>query len=169
MWHLDSFGCSTLRIDEFGMIHQAEFTPITYDKQYISLAHGPFRPDDQAQITQRLGWILRLMERIQISAGNRLWHRHLIEGGDITGVADCAGYDVQNIRCRPARQTSVDWEAALDSEWDVVAMFDDARTRPRPRLARRRPKYGARRSIATIATRRARRKMVPRLAHAAAQ
>jgi predicted TPR repeat methyltransferase len=111
------------RIDEFGVIHQVEFTPITYDKQYISYY------EDLSDRTiklgyQRLGCILGLMGRIpdsvlEIGYGTGTF----IEAAQITGVADCAGYDIARYPL-PAGVRFVDWEAALDREWDLVAMFD---------------------------------------------
>ena len=111
------------RIDEFGVIHQAEFTPITYDKKYISYY------EDLSDRTiklgyQRLGWVLGLMDRIpdsvlEIGYGTGTF----IEAAEITGVADCAGYDIARYPL-PAGVRLVDWEAALDREWDLVAMFN---------------------------------------------
>jgi predicted TPR repeat methyltransferase len=111
------------RIDEFGVIHQVEFTPITYDKKYISYYEN--LSDRTIKLGyQRLGWILGLMGRIpqsvlEIGYGTGT----LIEAAQITGVADCAGYDIAKYPL-PAGVRFVDWDAALDHEWDLVAMFD---------------------------------------------
>lgn len=111
------------RIDEFGVVHQVEFTPITYDKTYISYY------DDLSDRTiklgyQRMGWILGLMGRIpssvlEIGYGTGTF----VEAAGITGVADCAGYDIARYPL-PEGVRFVDWENALAHEWDLVAMFD---------------------------------------------
>jgi len=111
------------RIDEFGVIHQVEFTPIVYDKKYISYY------EDLSDRTiklgyQRLGWILGLLGRIpssvlEIGYGTGTF----IEAARITGVADCAGCDIAHYPL-PEGVRFVDWDEALSREWDLVAMFD---------------------------------------------
>lgn len=110
-------------IDEFGVIHQVEFTPITYDKQYISYY------EDLSDRTiklgyQRMGWLLGMMGRIpssvlEIGYGSGTF----IEAAKITGVADCAGCDIADYPL-PAGVRLVDWEDALATDWDLTAMFD---------------------------------------------
>ena len=114
---------SNYRIDAFGVIHQVEFTPITYDKEYISYY------EDLSDRTiklgyQRMGWILGLMGRIpssvlEIGYGTGTF----IEAAKITGVPDCAGCDIADYPL-PEGVRFVDWRAALARDWDVVAMFD---------------------------------------------
>ena len=114
---------SNYRIDAFGVIHQVEFTPIAYDKEYISYY------EDLSDRTiklgyQRMGWILGLMGRIpssvlEIGYGTGTF----IEAAEITGVAECAGYDIARYPL-PDNVRFVEWEAALAREWDLVAMFD---------------------------------------------
>ncbi len=109
--------------DAFGVIHQIDFTPITYDKQYISYY------EDLSDRTiklgyQRLGWILGLLGRIprsvlEIGYGTGTF----IEAAQITGVADCAGYDIARYPL-PAGARFVGWDEALEGAWDLVAMFD---------------------------------------------
>ena len=111
------------RIDEFGVIHQVEFTPIVYDKKYISYY------EDLSDRTiklgyQRMGWLLGMMGRIpssvlEIGYGTGTF----IEAAEITGVADCAGYDIAHYPL-PDNVRFVEWEDALAREWDLVAMFD---------------------------------------------
>ena len=111
------------RIDEFGVIHQVEFTPITYDKQYISYY------EDLSDRTiklgyQRMGWVLGLLGRIpssvlEIGYGTGTF----IEAAEITGVGDCAGYDIAHYPL-PDGVRFVEWDAALAGSWDLVAMFD---------------------------------------------
>lgn len=111
------------RIDEFGVIHQIEFTPITYDKQYISYY------EDLSDRTiklgyQRMGWLLGLMGRIpasvlEIGYGTGTF----IEAAEITGVPDCAGFDIARYPL-PDGVRFVEWEAALARDWDLVALFD---------------------------------------------
>jgi hypothetical protein len=110
-------------MDAFGVIHQVAFTPITYDKQYISYY------EDLSDRTiklgyQRLGWILGLLGRIpdsvlEIGYGTGTF----IEAAQITGVADCAGYDIAAFPL-PEGVRFVAWDDALRREWDLVAMFD---------------------------------------------
>lgn len=110
-------------MDEFGVIHQIDFTPITYDKKYISYY------EDLSDRTiklgyQRMGWILGLFGRIpasvlEIGYGTGTF----IEAAHITGVTDCAGYDIAHYPL-PEGVPFIDLEAALAREWDLVAMFD---------------------------------------------
>lgn len=111
------------RMDEFGVIHQVEFTPIVYDKKYISYY------EDLSDRTiklgyQRLGWLLGLLGGIprsvlEIGYGTGTF----IEAAHITGVPDCAGCDIAKYPL-PDGVRFVDWDEALGEEWDVVAMFD---------------------------------------------
>jgi hypothetical protein len=110
-------------MDRFGVIHQIEFTPIKYDKQYISYY------EDLSDRTiklgyQRLGWVLGLLGRIprsvlEIGYGTGTF----IEAAQITGVPDCAGYDIAKYPL-PTGVRFVEWDEALRSLWDIVAMFD---------------------------------------------
>jgi len=109
--------------DEFGVIHQIEFTPIRYDKQYISYY------EDLSDRTiklgyQRLGWVLGLtgeMPRsvLEIGYGTGTF----VEAARIAGVADCAGFDIARFPL-PDGVRFVDWDEALAGPWDLVAMFD---------------------------------------------
>jgi hypothetical protein len=111
------------RIDGHGVIHQIEFTPIKYDKTYISYY------EDLSERTiklgyQRLGWILGILGRIpnsvlEIGYGTGTF----VEAAQVTGVVDCAGYDIAKYPL-PSGVRFVDWSEALDNEWDLVAMFD---------------------------------------------
>ena len=111
------------RIDEFGVIHQVEFTPIVYDKKYISYY------EDLSDRTiklgyQRMGWLLGLMGRIPSSALEIGYGTGtFIEAAEITGVPDCAGSDIAHYPL-PDNVRFVEWEDALAREWDLVAMFD---------------------------------------------
>ena len=111
------------RIDEFGVIHQVDFTPITYDKAYISYYED--KSDRTIKLGyQRLGWILGLLDRmpqsvLEIGYGTGTF----IEAAQITGVPRCAGCDIANFPL-PAGVAFLAWEAALAASWDVVAMFD---------------------------------------------
>ena len=111
------------QVDRFGVIHQIDFTPINYDKEYISYY------EDLSDRTiklgyQRLGWVLGLMGEIprsvlEIGYGTGTF----IEAARITGVMDCAGFDIARFPL-PEGVRFVDWEEALGSRWDLVAMFD---------------------------------------------
>ena len=110
-------------IDELGVIHQIDFTPIRYDKQYISYY------EDLSDRTiklgyQRLGWVLGMTGEIprsvlEIGYGTGTF----VEAAKITGVADCAGYDIARFPL-PDGVRFVDWDEALASSWELVAMFD---------------------------------------------
>jgi len=111
------------RIDEFGVIHQIDFTPIIYDKTYISYY------EDLSDRTiklgyQRMGWLLGLMGRIpdsvlELGYGTGTF----VEAAHITGVKDCAGYDIARFPL-PDGVRYVEFEDALARDWDLVAMFD---------------------------------------------
>ena len=111
------------RMDAFGVIHQIAFTPITYDKQYISYYEE--KSDRTIKLGyQRFGWILGILGRIprsvlEIGYGTGTF----VEAAQISGVADCAGYDIARYPL-PEGVRYVDWEEALQGEWDLVAMFD---------------------------------------------
>lgn len=111
------------RVDEFGVIHQIAFAPITYDREYISYYEA--KSDRTIKLGyQRLGWLLGLMERmpdsiLEIGYGTGTF----IEAAQIAGVKDCAGYDIARFPL-PDGVRFVEWEAALARPWDVVAMFD---------------------------------------------
>ena len=110
-------------VDGFGVIHQIDFTPIRYDKQYISYY------EDLSDRTiklgyQRLGWVLGLTGEIprsvlEIGYGTGTF----IEAARITGVADCAGFDIARFPL-PEGVRFIEWDEALASRWDLVAMFD---------------------------------------------
>ena len=86
-------------MDEFGVIHQVEFTPIKYDKEYLSYYEN--LNDRTIKLGyQRLGWILGKLDRIpdsvlEIGYGTGTF----IEAAQITGVPTCVG-------CRPTTATS---------------------------------------------------------------
>ena len=116
-------------IDQFGVIHQIEYEPITYDNEYISYYE---RLSDRTIKLgyQRLGWILGLLERmpesvLEIGYGTGTF----IEAAKITGVPKCVGCDVADFPL-PDGVQFMGWQAtktspsALEPDWDVVGMFD---------------------------------------------
>jgi hypothetical protein len=111
------------RSDAFGVIHQIDFTPITYDKAYISYYED--KSDRTIKLGyQRLGWILGLLDYIpesvlEIGYGTGTF----IEAAEITGVRRCAGYDIARFPL-PDGVDFIDWTPALATSWDLVAMFD---------------------------------------------
>ena len=111
------------RMDKFGVIHQIEFTPITYDRQYISYYEA--KSDRTIKLGyQRMGWVLGLMGRIpdsvlEIGYGTGTF----VEAAEISRVRDCAGYDIARYPL-PNGVQFVEWEEALARPWDLVAMFD---------------------------------------------
>ena len=94
------------RIDEFGVIHQIEFTPITYDKKYLTYY------EDLSDRTiklgyQRMGWVLGLMGRIpssvlEIGYGTGTF----IEAAHITGVAGLRGLRYRRLSAAQRRALS---------------------------------------------------------------
>lgn len=110
-------------IDEFGVIHQIEFEPIKYDREYISYYEE--KSDRTIKLGyQRLGWILGMLERLpdsvlEIGYGTGTF----IEAAQITGVAKCVGCDIADYPL-PTGVQFMDWTESLTHEWDVVAMFD---------------------------------------------
>ena len=110
-------------VDEFGVIHQIEFEPINYDKAYISYYED--LNDRTIKLGyQRLGWILGVLGRIPDSVleiGYGLGT--FIEAAQITGVAKCCGCDIADYPL-PSGVEFLDWPAAMQQDWDVVAMFD---------------------------------------------
>jgi hypothetical protein len=111
------------RIDRFGVIHQIDFTPIRYDRTYISYYEA--KSDRTIKLGyQRMGWILGLLGRLpasvlEIGYGTGTF----IEAARIAGVPDCAGCDVADFPL-PEGVRFLGWDRALEPEWDVVAMFD---------------------------------------------
>ena len=111
------------QIDKFGVIHQIEFTEMTYDREYLSYY------EDLSDRTiklgyQRMGWILGSLGRIpnsvlEIGYGTGSF----IEAANITGVQTCVGCDVIHYPL-PESIHFMEWETALEHEWELVAMFD---------------------------------------------
>lgn len=110
-------------VDRFGVIHQIDIEPITYDKAYISYY------EDLSDRTiklgyQRLGWILGMLGEIprsvlEIGYGTGTF----IEAAQITRVATCVGCDIAQFPL-PNGVDFMDWEQSLNCPWDLVAMFD---------------------------------------------
>lgn len=111
------------RIDSFGVIHQIEFQPMVYDREYLSYY------EDLSDRTiklgyQRLGWLLGRLGRIpdsvlEIGYGTGTF----VEAASITGVRTCVGCDVARYPL-PAGIEFRTLQEALTESWDVVAMFD---------------------------------------------
>ena len=110
-------------IDNFGIIHQIEFDPISYDKQYLSYYES--KSDRTIKLGyQRLGWLLGLLNRIpdsvlEIGYGTGTF----IEAAQITGVKKCVGCDITQFPL-PEGVQFMGLETAANHQWDVVAMFD---------------------------------------------
>ncbi len=111
------------QIDEFGVIHQIDFTPIAYDREYLTYYQN--LSDRTIKLGyQRLGWILGKLDRIprsilEIGYGTGTF----IEAAMITGVPKCVGCDITRYPL-PDGVEFQGWDQALLSQWDVVAMFD---------------------------------------------
>jgi hypothetical protein len=111
------------RTDELGVIHQIEFTPIAYDKTYISYYEAKSGRTIKLGY-QRMGWLLGLLGRIprsvlEIGYGTGTF----IEAAQITGVPRCVGCDIADFPL-PEGVEFLDWNRALEPHWDVTAMFD---------------------------------------------
>ena len=111
------------KIDQFGVIHQIDFEPINYDREYLSYYEE--KSDRTIKLGyQRLGWLLGLMNRIpdsvlEIGYGTGTF----VEAAQITGVQKCVGCDITHFPL-PDGVDFMDLETAIQHEWDVVAMFD---------------------------------------------
>lgn len=111
------------QVDEFGVVHQIEFTPIEYDQEYLSYYEN--LSDRTIKLGyQRLGWLLGKLDRIpdsilEIGYGTGTF----IEAAKITGVAQCVGCDITQYPL-PEGVEFQNWETALQGNWDLVAMFD---------------------------------------------
>lgn len=111
------------RIDDFGVIHQIDHTPISYDQTYISYYQA--KSDRTIKLGyQRLGWLLGLLRRIpasvlEIGYGTGTF----IEAARITGVQRCAGCDIAAYPL-PEGVEFLGWDQALEPAWEVTAMFD---------------------------------------------
>ena len=111
------------RVDEFGVIHQIEFTPIQYDQEYLSYYEN--LSDRTIKLGyQRLGWILGKLDRIpesilEIGYGTGTF----IEAALITGVPKCVGCDITPYPLPDGVEYQT-WDQALMGQWDLVAMFD---------------------------------------------
>ena len=73
---------------------------------------------------QRMGWLLGRLDRIpqsvlEIGYGTGTF----IEAAQITGVPKCVGCDIADYPL-PDGVTFMNWQQALQNEWDLVAMFD---------------------------------------------
>ena len=110
-------------LDSFGVIHQIEFTPITYDRAYLSYYDA--KSDRTIKLGyQRLGWLLGVLGRIpesvlEIGYGTGTF----VEAAQITGVKRCVGCDIEPFPL-PAGVTFMDWQSAMQEKWDLTAMFD---------------------------------------------
>ncbi len=110
-------------VDEFGVIHQTEYTPIQYDKQYLS--YYETLSDRTIKLGyQRMGWILGYLKRIpesvlEIGYGMGTF----IEAAQINQVPRCAGCDVANYPL-PNGVEFLNWQEALKRRWELVAMYD---------------------------------------------
>ena len=110
-------------LDSFGVIHQIEFTPITYDRAYLSYYDA--KSDRTIKLGyQRLGWLLGVLGRIpesvlEIGYGTGTF----VEAAQITGVKRCVGCDIEPFPL-PAGVTFMDWQWAMQEKWDLTAMFD---------------------------------------------
>ena len=110
-------------VDEFGVLHQTEFTPIKYDQEYLSY-YEKLNDRTIKLGYQRMGWLLRYLGRMPESV---LEYGYgigtFIEAAKINGVPRCAGCDVTPFPL-PEGVEFLDWQQSLAESWDVVAMFD---------------------------------------------
>lgn len=110
-------------LDEFGVLHQTEWSPKVYDQEYLSYYDGLH--DRTIKLGyQRLGWVVgrwgRLPDSVlEIGYGKGTF----LEAAMLAGVPSCAGFDVARYPL-PARCAFVEWDEALARPWDLVALFD---------------------------------------------
>lgn len=110
-------------VDSFGVIHQTEFQPITYDHKYLSYYEA--LSDRTIKLGyQRMGWLLGMLGHVpasvlEIGYGTGTF----IEAAQITGVPFCAGCDIEPFPL-PDDVTFLDWTESLKRSWELVAMFD---------------------------------------------
>ncbi len=110
-------------IDRFGVIHQIESEPITYDKAYISYYED--KSDQTIKLGyQRLGWILGLLNRVPASVLEIGYGMGtFIKVEQITGVPTCVGCDIADYPL-PEGVAFQNWDKVLTHSWDLAAMFD---------------------------------------------
>lgn len=111
------------QIDEFGVIHQIEWTPKVYDKEYLSYYEG-LRGRTIKLGYQRLGWVLGLLRELPDSVleiGYGLGT--FLEAAQLAGISTCVGCDVARYPL-PEGCVFMDWDKVMAEEWDLVALFD---------------------------------------------
>jgi len=82
------------RVDEFGVIHQIPFTPMRYDRDYLSY-HEDFNDRTIKLGYQGMGWLPGSLGRIRWSVLEIGYGTgSFIESASITGVPVCARCDV---------------------------------------------------------------------------
>lgn len=110
-------------IDEFGVIHQTEFSPIEYDHEYLTYYEK--LSDRTIKLGyQRMGWLLGYLQHVPESVleiGYGIGS--FIEAAKINGVSRCAGCDVEAFPL-PEGVEFADWETAMSQTWELVAMYD---------------------------------------------
>ena len=110
-------------IDEFGVLHQTEFTPKTYDQEYLSYYQG--LPDRTIKLGyQRLGWVLGLLRGLPenvLEIGYGLGT--FLEAANLAGIPDCAGCDVARYPL-PSGCRFVEWDTLLSEQWQLTVLFD---------------------------------------------
>lgn len=109
--------------DQFGVLHQVDSQPMVYDAEYLTYYQN--LNDRTIKLGyQRMGWLLGKLDRIpqsvlEIGYGTGTF----IEAAQITGVPKCVGCDIADYPL-PDGVTFMNWQQALQNEWDLVAMFD---------------------------------------------
>lgn len=111
------------QIDEFGVIHQIEWTPKVYDKEYLSYYEG-LRDRTIKLGYQRLGWVLGLLRELPDSVleiGYGLGT--FLEAAQLAGIPTCVGCDVARYPL-PKGCVFMDWDQVMAEDWDLVVLFD---------------------------------------------
>lgn len=106
------------RVDELGVIHQISFTPMRYDREYLSY-YEDFNDRTIKLGYQGTGWLPGSLGRIpgsvlEIGYGTGSF----IESASITGVIVCAGCDVIHYPLPDAIEY-LEWNDALATELGV--------------------------------------------------
>jgi len=133
--------------DAFGVIHQIDWKPKSYDAEYMNYYEG-LRERTIKLGYQRLGWVWGLAAGLR-SKGDKATGATAVTGGttatgkpagrcllefgyglgtfleaaQLAGFEHCYGCDITHYPL-PAGCTFCDWDEALERSWDVVGLFD---------------------------------------------
>jgi hypothetical protein len=120
--------------DEYGILHQTDFDPITYDEKYLDYYDGlKERTVNLGYL--RLGYLLtkimhrgHWMERYDNEPLNSILEIGYGPGSFLSaakkyGIEECYGNDITQFPL-PEGCHFIDWEDLFKRKWDCVAMYD---------------------------------------------